>query len=52
MNHDLELIQKWFKTWYVTFNPNKTEVVLFNGTSNNLNSNLSFNDTTLMISEC
>lgn len=29
INHDLTLISSWAKQWLVTFNPNKTEAVLF-----------------------
>ena len=29
INHDLNLISSWAKQWLVTFNPNKTEAILF-----------------------
>ncbi len=29
MNHDLQIISNWAKQWLVTFNPNKTESMLF-----------------------
>ena len=29
INHDLNLISSWAKQWLVTFNPQKTEVILF-----------------------
>ena len=30
INHDLQLLTNWAKQWLVTFNPLKTEAVLFN----------------------
>ena len=29
INHDLALISRWAKQWLVTFNPSKTEAMLF-----------------------
>ena len=29
LNHDLQIISAWAKTWLVDFNPNKTEAMLF-----------------------
>ena len=29
INHDLAVISAWAQTWLVTFNPNKTEAILF-----------------------
>ena len=29
INHDLNLLSNWAKQWLVTFNPNKTEAILF-----------------------
>ena len=29
INHDLQLLSNWAKQWLVTFNPLKTEAVLF-----------------------
>ena len=29
LNHDLQLINVWSKTWLVNFNPNKTEAIMF-----------------------
>ena len=29
INHDLILLSQWAKQWLVTFNPSKTEAILF-----------------------
>ena len=46
INHDLQLLTNWAKQWLVTFNPLKTEAVLFT-----LNSLISFHNLFLIISQ-
>jgi len=31
LNHDLRIIKDWSIEWHATFNPNKTDVVIFSG---------------------
>ena len=42
INHDLALISAWAKQWLVTFNPSKTEAILFSLKGNNDLPKLSF----------
>ena len=51
LNHDLHIILQWSKTWHVTFNPSKTDVVLFNGNLPPLDLNLLFDNTLLNVSK-
>jgi hypothetical protein len=45
LNHDLNLISIWAKTWLVDFNPNKTEAMLFSFNNNDVKPKLKFEDT-------
>ena len=45
LNHDLALISAWAKQWLVTFNPSKTEAILFSLRQNNNTSSLFFENT-------
>ena len=47
MNHNLTVIEHWSKQWKVNFNPNKTDVVLFNGSLEKIDINLQFDNTVL-----
>ena len=51
INHDLTLISAWAKKWLVTFNPNKTEAVLFSLKNNNNLPELVFQDTDITFVE-
>ena len=44
-NHDLALISAWAKQWLVTFNPSKTEAILFSLRQNNHTPSLFFENT-------
>lgn len=50
MNYDLALIEEWSNKWKVTFNPSKTDVVLFHCSNNPFNISLMFNNTPLQTS--
>ncbi len=45
LNHDLQIIANWAKQWLVTFNPNKTEAMLFSLKTTNEPIRLSFDGT-------
>jgi hypothetical protein len=32
IDHDLKELDKWSKKWLMSFNPNKTEIILFSNT--------------------
>ena len=51
VNHDLALISAWAKQWLVTFNPNKTEAVLFSLKNNDNLPKLVFQDTDITFVE-
>jgi hypothetical protein len=45
LNHDLQIISAWAKTWLVDFNPNKTEAMLFSLRKGDSLPNLIFENT-------
>jgi len=45
------VIDKWSKLWHVSFNPNKTDVILFNGNLQKIDLNLLFGDNILHMSD-
>ena len=45
LNHDLAVISAWAKQWLVTFNPSKTEIILFSLRQNNPTPSLFFENT-------
>ena len=45
LNHDLAVISAWAKQWLVTFNPSKTEAILFSLRQNNPTPSLFFENT-------
>jgi len=51
INNGLRTSSIWSKQWRVTFNPNKTDVVLFSASQSKFELNLLFNDIPLHISD-
>ena len=44
VNHDLRFLTSWSKQWLVSFNPNKTEAILFSLKPTEIMPNLVFDD--------